>query len=108
MPQLDEIGAKGHSPDRLPADRDPLEWIAGRLHNCTDQMPGADSEYYLDGLRGTYAKGAQWVIRQLDDPVSSLSRRSGARDLLSSQIREDIAHDDATKSDERSSASWPR
>ena len=99
MLELDPNDMEGHWPDRLPADADPLAWVASQLRNCTDQMP-RDSEDYLDGLRGTYKVGAQWVMRQLADAASPLARQRFVRYALCEQLRRDHAHDDALLSDE--------
>ena len=85
MLDLDEDEAEADWPNRLPSDRDPLEWVAGQLHNCTDAMPG-DARDYFDGVRGSYAVGARYVLSELADPASLLSRGRLAREAIAERV----------------------
>jgi hypothetical protein len=69
----DEVDIESAWPRRMPKDVDPLAWICGQLHNCTDTMP-ADRCDDLDVSRGSsYAQGTRSIL-------SDLSR--GTRQIL--------------------------
>jgi hypothetical protein len=90
---LDSRDAMSHWPDRgLPADRDPLGWIAAKLRNCDDVMP-ADACVQLHLPRtSTYAAGARAVMRELADPDSPLGSQRGEREEMCALLRYDNAH----------------
>jgi hypothetical protein len=72
---------------RMRDDMDPLAWVAGQLHNCTDIMPFELCQD-LGLLRGsTYAQGARRVLSNLADPASVLSRQSAIRRAIASLVQ---------------------
>jgi hypothetical protein len=44
---LDEEQIASCWPSRLPRDTDPLAWVAGQLHNCTDILPDDSLDYFF-------------------------------------------------------------
>ena len=80
-------------PHRLPEGVDPLAWVAGQLHNCTDAMPREGRDEHFDGtLRClSYAAGARHVLRELSRAASPLSLRRDARIRLCADVRSTIA-----------------
>lgn len=90
---LDEAEAEVNWPKRLRPDVDPLAWVAGQLHNCTDTMPGFGCEE-LDLPRGaSYAVGARFALAALSRPESEVGRAAGDRVDLCNQVHLRLAVD---------------
>jgi hypothetical protein len=78
-------------PNRLPIGRDPLAWICGQLHNCTDQLTWEFvSELEDSGIRlrdRRYAAAARVVLSKLSDPDSEFSHDLARRGAICDAVR---------------------